>query len=1019
MSNNKLGGARTPTQLVEALVKSMSCWGKYENYYLTELAPMLAANPESGSAQEQLILSELRPQLTENEWRALPQLMAEYRNGNLREFESEKLKREIQEKERLETERKQREELAKAERERIHKELLMKEAAARKQELLAKIDKELQRDFLGAESFFKSQTQGIVSYDEFKIKKIGFVREWFVNRSKSLGISGTLILDDEQLEAIACVNGHVQVVARAGSGKTATLVNRALFLMEHCRVTPSSLMILAFNRKAATEIRRRLLSLIHQDAERQVKFEFDKRRSVAIKKGRRFNYGDLEAESVDQVATQLQVALPHVMTFHALAYALVHPEESLLYNDSAGESQALNKVLQNVIDDHMQIPEYKSKIRELMIENFKEDWDRIIAGGYNLSKNELIQFKRSLPRESLRGEYVKSYGEKLIANFLFEYDIPYKYERNYWWRNINYRPDFTIFKTKKSGIIIEYFGLKGDPDYDEMSEEKRNFWANNSDWELIEFSPSDIKQGETAFGEFLKTSLEQRGIPCNQLSEEEIWNRVRDRAIDRFTKAMVSFVGRCRKLSMAPDELDDTIDAHEALSRSEAMFLPLAHDFYSAYLERLSATGQEDFDGLMQRAAKMVLNGVTRFQRKSGNGDLAELKFIFIDEFQDFTDLFYRLLSSIKKVSPDAQLFCVGDDWQAINGFAGSDLRFFEHFDEFIGKSHHLSISTNYRSARSIVDLGNALMTNFGKSAVADKKDSGKVIIADTTAFKPSPVEKERHSGDIITPMVSRIVNESLATNSSVVLLSRRNSLPWFMNFTDQVQREGKGLDKFLDLVRSLSPKDKSENITISTAHRYKGLEKSTVIVLDAVAGSYPLIHPDWVFLRVLGDSLEKVTQEERRLFYVALTRAIEKLVIITDSKNQSPFLGELQKTMPLEKIKWDDYPVVCLKSRRLVVKVGNSEHCGGKPTYAIKDQLKACGYQWRGSGWPGWVKTFSIDEIQVASIQKEVWAEEADGVEVRICDESERVFGRFNIVDGNWVTVLDDLHLILATSGN
>lgn len=99
------------------------------------------------------------------------------------------------------------------------------------------------------------------------------------------------------------------------------------------------------------------------------------------------------------------------------------------------------------------------------------------------------------------------------------------------------------------------------------------------------------------------------------------------------------------------------------------------------------------------------------------------------------------------------------------------------------------------------------------------------------------------------------------------------------MNFGDQ----GKGKGGYIELIRSLFPKSVSDRITISTAHSYKGLEKPTVIVMDAVARSYPLIHPDWVFSRVLGDSLEKIICEERRLLYVAMTRAAEKLVITTD----------------------------------------------------------------------------------------------------------------------------------------
>ncbi len=876
---------------------------------------------------------------------------------------------------------------------------------ARKQDTLEKIDNFMQSNFMGVDDFFRSLEPGIISYDEYKARKIDFVRNWFIKRNEKSDETGrNLIPDNEQLEVIATVNGHVQVVARAGSGKTATLVNRALFLIEHCHIAPSSIMILVFNRNAAIEIRRRLLSLMHQEAERQIESEL-----AAKKKSHNFDKNDFEDKLVEKVANRLGAALPYVMTFHALAYAIVHPEENLLYDDDKGESQRLSSAVQSVIDDYLQIPECNSNIQEMMLEHFRDDWDRIIAGGYNLSKAELLQLKRSLHRETLGGDYVKSDGEKLIANFLFEHDIPYNYEQNHWWNGLNYRPDFTVTRagmTKKTGVIVEYFGLKGDADYDEMSEQKRRYWKDKPEWDLIEFSPSDIKQGDNAFEQLFTAQLKQLGITCHKLTEEEIWYRVRKRAIDRFTKAIVSFIARCRQCAMTPEELTNLIDAHTPLSRAEALFLPLTHKFYSAYLDHLSATGEEDFNGLMQRAAKLVLNGVTRFMKKTGEGDLANLRYVFIDEFQDFSDLFNRLLSSIQKVSPAVQLFCVGDDWQAINGFAGSDLRFFEHFEEVVGKFHRLYISTNYRSTRAIVDIGNALMTDLGKPAVANKSAHGMVIVADASAFTPSLVEAERYSGDIITPMVSRIANTSIAEGSSVVLLSRSNSLPWFVNFTYQVRQEDNKLSGFLNSVRTIFPKEKREQITISTAHSYKGLEKPTVIVLDALAGRYPLIHQDWVFSRVLGDSLEKTTQEERRLFYVALTRAIEKLVIITDSKNPSPFLNELQNIMSLDIINWEYYPAVPDKSSQLIVKVGNQEHYGAEPTYAIKDQLKACGYQWRSTGWPGWTKTYLAENFRETNIKREVWAKDADGVEVRIYNESEHALRIFNINRGNWVTI-------------
>lgn len=445
------------------------------------------------------------------------------------------------------------------------------------------------------------------------------------------------------------------------------------------------------------------------------------------------------------------------------------------------------------------------------------------------------------------------------------------------------------------------------------------------------------------------------------------------------------------------------------------MFLDLVHSLYAAYLNRLSSTGEEDFDGLMQRAAQAVEDGVASFQRKSGGGDLASLRYVCIDEFQDFSDLFYRLLAAIRKVTPQVELFCVGDDWQAINGFAGSDLRFFNQFERYVGKSRCLYISTNYRSASSIVAVGNALMSGLGKPASASKKAVGKVLVSDLNDFEPSLIEKQRHPGDVVTPAVLRLASNALAAGIDVVMLCRRNGLPWFVNFQDQSAGNGRGLVRYLDLVRSFFPNGLRERISISTAHKYKGLEKPMVIVLDLVARSYPLIHPDWAFSRILGDSTQKITEEERRLLYVALTRAADTLVIFTEGRSKSPFLEELKRKMPLAAVDWADYPPLLGLTTRLVVKVGNQERRGGAPTFAIKDLLKAAGYQWQSTGWQGWAKSFPAEGFRTETLMSEVWSERADGIDVRIFDDANTPVAQFLVNGGEWRCIADNLQEVCA----
>lgn len=598
---------------------------------------------------------------------------------------------------------------------------------------------------------------------------------------------------------------------------------------------------------------------------------------------------------------------------------------------------------------------------------------------------------------------------------MFEHNVPYKYERNHWWNGINYRPDFTIFKSaekgKEAGVVIEYFGMEGDSDYDEMSGNKREYWGKKTGWDLLEFTPIDISSnGKSAFLDIFKSKLVAHGISCNRLTEDEIWNKVHHRAIDRFTNALRGFIGRCRKQSISPAELKYKINSYEPVSLVEARFLNVAHLLYAAYLQRLLAAGEDDFDGLMQRAAEEVGGGKAVFQQRSGCGDLSSLRYLCVDEFQDFSNLFYGLLVAIMKVAPNVQLFCVGDDWQAINGFAGSDLKFFENFDGYFENSKRLYISTNYRSRRSIVDIGNNLMSGKGKPASFSRQEQGRVLVADLGEFNPSLIEQKRHAGDVITPAVLRIAGDALAKGMDVVLLCRRNALPYFVNFQDR-DSEGNGLARYIDLVRSFFPRDLKERITISTAHKYKGLDKSMVIVLDLVARSYPLIHPDWAFSRILGDSLPKIVEEERRLLYVALTRAKDELIIVTERGGKSPFLEELQQQMSLEAINWDVHsPVRTGLATSLVVMVGNQDFRGGEPTFAIKDLLKASGYQWRTTGRKGWAKTFLINGFSVDILKSEVWASQADGVDVQIVDESNDLIACYLIDDGNWRCVSDDL---------
>ena len=808
-----------------------------------------------------------------------------------------------------------------------------------------------EQDFLRAYDFYQSQCTNHISLDEYKSEKINYVRSW---------AEGVLELppDPEQAAAIGAVEGNVQVVARAGSGKTATLVNRAVFLQQHCGVNAEELLLLAFNSDAAKEMKERIGTI------------------------------------------------PHVMTFHALAYALVQPKRILLDEPGGGQSQS--RVLQDVVDQYLCDSDYADQIRDLMVEHFRDDWERhedwkrIVSEEYGPNAAEILRYRRSLTRETLDGKYVKSFGEKVISNFLFEHDIEYKYEWRFWWDGRNYHPDFTIFTGARGGIIIEYFGMAGDLDYDAMSAKKRAYWRNKPGWELIEFCAHNIaSNGVEGFCNLLKETLEAHDILCNRLSEEQIWDKINPRSIDRFTKVVMGFIQHCRKLALTPDQLSEMIWNHQCVSEVEAQFLNLAQLLYAAYLEKLQSSEEEaeDFDGLLQRATELVTTGKTDFKRKSGTGDLKRIQFIMIDEYQDFSELFYRLMEAVRKQNPLVRFFCVGDDWQAINGFAGSDLWFFQNFEQLFEDAHTLTVAKNYRSAPLIVDVGNALMQGRGTPAHAHKETIGRVQVGYIDTLDITPHEKQEHSDDKLTPAVLRLVNKAINNGKEVLLLSRTNRLPWKVHYEDDEKSStNNGLERFLKLLRSHLPADQAEKVTILTTHKSKGLQRNVVIVLDAVPKCYPLIHPDSIFTRIFGSTIEGITAEERRLFYVALTRAEEELFVLTETDNFSPFLKLKWKTVweftkTIDRLEWSAYPPPPIVTIRI----------GGK-TVPIKDALRAEGYRWDGES-KVWFTTkpgagFSLTEFR----NKVKWRDVADGIEVSFYDNSDKELWKYHVDEGQWI---------------
>jgi DNA helicase-4 len=285
---------------------------------------------------------------------------------------------------------------------------------------------------------------------------------------------------------------------------------------------------------------------------------------------------------------------------------------------------------------------------------------------------------------------------------------------------------------------------------------------------------------------------------------------------------------------------------------------------------------------------------------------------ILIDEYQDISAQRYKLVSKILERNPKCKLFCVGDDWQSIMGFSGSNLNFFVNFARYFANPAVTTISTNYRSVRTIVDAGAQLVRNntscqIQKPTLSNRKDLRPIKIV--RLLHQEGYEKNYYrqmAQDCLDRITSYIQNGY--SPQDILVLSR------FMR-----TRVGRGY-RFLFNIGVFIEKAKENGINLAyekldarnkvrllTAHRSKGLEAKVVFLLNVTKGTYgfPSEIEDSSIYEPARENypIQDKKEEERRLFYVAMTRAIEDLYIYTWEPAMSEFLKEISDYTIEEKL--------------------------------------------------------------------------------------------------------------------
>jgi len=355
-----------------------------------------------------------------------------------------------------------------------------------------------------------------------------------------------------------------------------------------------------------------------------------------------------------------------------------------------------------------------------------------------------------------------------------------------------------------------------------------------------------------------------------------------DSQIMEITELFTQFIQRAKKSEMTSDDIQKEIKANYSNQRAEH-FLTLANETYKQYKNYLVTTNRMDFDDLLEKAEEMVYRSrgectinITKDKRVKVN----DIKYIFIDEFQDFSDLFYNLIHVVKRYNKNLKLWCVGDANQGINGFAGSNLKYFNNFSKYFDNTGITNLSTNYRSKRVIVDASNRLMVGGERQcscyASPENNKGGEIII------KYAQKDNNGFFLQGYLELCLEIITNN--PNKSIAILYRKNEI------------ERIDLSTFRQSIENALRMAESRRIEVSTIHQFKGKEADILIILKVCKKVFPLIHPYNALFKIFGWSQDAILSEEKRIFYVAVTRAKKKIYLLTEDGNESRYMKMLMK---------------------------------------------------------------------------------------------------------------------------
>lgn len=650
-------------------------------------------------------------------------------------------------------------------------------------------------------------------------------------------------LDDQQRRSIVSEEDNVLVVSSAGSGKTSSIVGKVKYLIEVKHAAPSKILLISYTNKAAAELTERL----------------------GINGLRGYTFHKLAIDIIGKYTGEK----PSICENTDLLFVSI-------YKDLTKNSKKFRKSVLEYFVDYQETYEEKQQREALE----------------KLSAQKSGRLKAQFPDMDGNPIYVKSQEEQKICLGLTALGVKFRYEEPYQHRvadetHSQYKPDFSIYYEKDGEmkrVYLEHYGVDEHglvpswfaKDKGVTYEEANRKYGDGITWKKAVHQKYDTTLISTQSADFkyfdvqdkLKKVLKSVGVPTHEMTKEELFNLILPKNSHKeksFIRLIVTFA---TLLKSSLRDIDDVLKQSKRADSERSTFIikNIFEPVYERYQEALKLQSQMDFTDIILEATELC-----KEQHP------VKYDYIIVDEFQDISIDRYNFLRALQETNLPAKLYCVGDDWQSIYRFSGSDMSLFKDFPVYFGDTDIHKIETTYRFGEPLISHSSRFIqknkAQYTKNVHPFNQNARTELL-----FQPYSYFKYNETFE-------QLIN-SIPADKSIFLLGRYSFDDYFLSKKYQSFKNG---NHFCYNICG-------RNIEYLTVHKSKGLEADYVILLQCNKGTYgfpSLVSDDPVLDYVLNNSDGFPYGEERRVFYVAITRAKVKTFVMYDMKQPSVFVEE------------------------------------------------------------------------------------------------------------------------------